>query len=223
MSRRAMLTASYDVIGRVAATASATAVAAGIMWRLEVLLDDDAKFVSGLLGIVLVGDSSAEAGIDAQNRPPSAGWTTQPRESARPTAAPGIHGTPTSRVGSPRIRQGAAGSSTRRNSGFRALYLGKNDALSNSGRAAWRSAGPKSARRARLGQFAVNPSIGRQKERRWCRQMALGNSRLGQRRATVQGTMRRASHVVTQDAMAAGEWKQYLFVAKENDHATSIV
>ena len=51
----AMLTASYDVVGRVAATAFATAVAAGIMWRLEALLDDRAKLVSGLLGMASTG------------------------------------------------------------------------------------------------------------------------------------------------------------------------
>jgi hypothetical protein len=51
----AVLTASYDVVGRVAATAFATAVAAGIMWRLEALLDDDAKSVSGLLGMASTG------------------------------------------------------------------------------------------------------------------------------------------------------------------------
>jgi hypothetical protein len=47
----AMLLASYDLVGRVAATALATAVASGVMWRLEALLDDDAKQVAGMLGM----------------------------------------------------------------------------------------------------------------------------------------------------------------------------
>ena len=48
----AMLVASYDVVGRVAATAFATAAASGILWRLEAMLDDADKSVYGLLGMV---------------------------------------------------------------------------------------------------------------------------------------------------------------------------
>ena len=48
----AMLVASYDVVGRVAATAFATAAASGILWRLEAMVDDADKSVYGLLGMV---------------------------------------------------------------------------------------------------------------------------------------------------------------------------
>jgi hypothetical protein len=41
----AMLAANYNVVGRVAATASATAIASGIMWRLEAVLDHEGKFI----------------------------------------------------------------------------------------------------------------------------------------------------------------------------------
>jgi len=51
----AMLTASYEVVLRVAATAFATAVASGIMWRLEGLWDDAEKFVAGFLGMASTG------------------------------------------------------------------------------------------------------------------------------------------------------------------------
>ena len=51
----AVLASSYEVVGRVAATAFATALASGIMWRLEALLDDRDKAVSGLLGMSSTG------------------------------------------------------------------------------------------------------------------------------------------------------------------------
>ena len=51
----AMLVASYEVVGRIVATALATAVASGIMWRLEALLDGKDKFASGLLGMASTG------------------------------------------------------------------------------------------------------------------------------------------------------------------------
>ncbi len=51
----AMMLASYDLVGRVAATALVTALASGVMWRLEALLDDEAKHIAGMLGMVSTG------------------------------------------------------------------------------------------------------------------------------------------------------------------------
>lgn len=47
----AMLLASYELVGRVAATALATALASGLLWRTESLLNERNTAVSGMFGM----------------------------------------------------------------------------------------------------------------------------------------------------------------------------
>jgi hypothetical protein len=47
-----VLTASYDVLGRLSGTLAATAVAAAILWPLSALLDNPKSMAAGLLGII---------------------------------------------------------------------------------------------------------------------------------------------------------------------------
>ena len=49
-----VLTASYDTLGRVAGTVVATAIAAGVLWPLSVLVDRKQSQAAGLLGMVSV-------------------------------------------------------------------------------------------------------------------------------------------------------------------------
>ena len=49
-----VLTASYDILGRVASTVLATAFAAGVLWPLSVMVDRSKTMASGLLGMASV-------------------------------------------------------------------------------------------------------------------------------------------------------------------------
>ena len=49
-----VLTASYDVLGRVAGTVVTTAIAAGLLWPLSILVDRDRGQGAGLLGMASV-------------------------------------------------------------------------------------------------------------------------------------------------------------------------